>query len=105
MDWQSGNALARFGFTDSIPEPVHCANQIPTWGEGKRRSFGMNALAHHDVGEGNTGSQHSYPHFTMLRLGALFLNDPKFFGASVVTDDDALVLHGPVPRRAGLSVA
>src|SRR5215510_5744902 len=97
VDRQRGNDLARFESSDPVSEPIHHANQIPTWCEGKRRRFGMNALAHHDVGQGNTRGEHSYPHFTMLWLGALFLNEQKFLGPAVVTDDDALVLHGPVP--------
>src|SRR5438034_11220749 len=44
---------------------------------------------------------HSHPHFTILRLGALFFNDPKCIGPAVVSDDDARVSHGPLPPLAG----
>ena len=67
----------------------------------------MNAFAHHEVGQGNTGGLHSDPHFTRLRLGTVLFNHPKFLGPTVVADDDALMLHGPVPpapasRRASV---
>src|SRR5262249_3090526 len=57
--------------------------------------LGMNSLAHHQVGQGDSRGQHSHPHFALLRLGAIFFNQPKFLGPTVVTDDDACVLHGP----------
>jgi hypothetical protein len=62
----------------------------------------MNALAHHHVGQGDTCSPHSHPHFTALRLGALFFNCPKFIGPAVVTDDDARVSHGRLPPLTGV---
>jgi hypothetical protein len=58
----------------------------------------MNALAHHQVGQGNTRSQHSHPHFTVFRLGALFFEHLKCIGPAVVSNDDARVFHGPLPR-------
>ena len=57
----------------------------------------MNALAHHDVGQGDARGQHSHAHFTVLGLGALFLNHLKGVGAAVASDDDARVFHGPLP--------
>ncbi len=57
----------------------------------------MNALAHHDVGQGDTCGQHSHPHFTVLRFGALFFKHLKGIGPAVVSDDDARVSHGPLP--------
>jgi hypothetical protein len=56
----------------------------------------MNALAHHQVGQGDTCSQHSDPHFTVLWVGALFFKHLKCIGPAVVVDDDAGVFHGPL---------
>ena len=53
----------------------------------------MNALARHYVGQGDACGLHSYPHFTILRLGALFFNDAKCIGSAVVSNDDAGVPH------------
>src|SRR6185436_4536311 len=64
----------------SIPEtpgPSRSTMPIRSRGEGQRWRLGMNALAHHQVGQGDTCSQHYHPHFTMLRLGALFFNHLK----------------------------
>ena len=97
VDRQRGNDLARFDFGNTVTEPINHANKIPSRGERQAGSLGMNALAHHEVGQGNTGGLHSYPHFATVRLGALFFNHPKFLGPAVVADDDAFVLHGPVP--------
>jgi hypothetical protein len=58
----------------------------------------MNTLAHHQVGQGDTCGQHSHPHLTALRLGALFFEDVKCIGPAVVGDDDARVFHEPLPR-------
>src|SRR5262245_31497447 len=96
-DWQRSNDLARFEAKDTVAEPVHYANQIPPRREGQPRRLGMNAFAHHDVGQGYTRGQHSHPHFTTLRLRALFFVHLKCFGPAVVTNDNARVLHGPVP--------
>jgi hypothetical protein len=79
---------------DAGAEPVHYANQVPTGREGQPWSLGMNALARHDVGQGDARGQHSYPHFTALGLGALFFNHPKFLGPAVMTDEDARLSHG-----------
>src|SRR5262249_7139567 len=65
--------------------------------EGQRWRLGMNALAHQQVGQGDTCGQYSHPHFTILRLGALFINLPKLIGPAVVSDDDACMSHGPLP--------
>ena len=56
----------------------------------------MNALARHDVGQGDARGQHSHPNFTPLRLGALFFNHPKCIGSTVVSDNDARVFHEPL---------
>jgi len=61
----------------------------------------MNALARHQVGQGNTRGQHSHPHFTVLWLGALFFEHLKCIGPAVVRNDDARVFHGPLPRLPG----
>jgi hypothetical protein len=53
------------------------------------------------VGQGDTRSQDSHPHFTSLWLGALFFNHPKFFGPAVVSNDDARVFYGPLPPLPG----
>ena len=54
----------------------------------------MNALARRQVRQGHTGGQHSHPHFTRLRLGALFFDHPKCIGPpAVVGDDDSRVSH------------
>ena len=49
----------------------------------------MNALACHDVGQGDACGEHFHAHFTILRLGPLFFSHPKFIGPAVVSDDDA----------------
>jgi hypothetical protein len=61
----------------------------------------MHALAHHQVRQGDTGRQHSYAHFTLLRLGGISLDDPKLIGPAVVRDDDARVSHRPRPPLPG----
>jgi len=53
----------------------------------------MNALAHHQVGRGNTSGQHSYSDFTTLWLEALFLKQLKCIEFSVLSDDDPDVAH------------
>ena len=95
------HALAWFDSGDTGAEPIHYANQIPPRREGHWRRFGMNALARHYVGQGDACGQHSHPHFTILRLGALFFNHPKFIGPAVVSNDDARVSHRPLPRLPG----
>src|SRR6185436_11641106 len=76
-------------------------NQIPPWREWHRGRFGMDSLARHDVGQGDACGQHLHPHFTNLRLGALFFNHLKCVGPAVVGDDDARVSHEPLfPCRA-----
>src|SRR5262249_48368269 len=64
----------------------------------------MNALAHHDVGQGDACGQHSHAHFTTLRRGALFSNRRNLMGPAVVSDDDARVFHGPSPGAAACAV-
>jgi hypothetical protein len=88
-----------------VPEPIHNANQIPTRREGHQRRLGMNALARHYVGQRDTCGQYSHPNFTILWLGALFFNHPKWIGPAVVSDDDARVSHDLfVPSMLGASV-
>ena len=53
----------------------------------------MNTLARHYIRQGDARGQHSHPHFTTLRLGALFLNDVKDIGSAVVSNDDARMFH------------
>jgi hypothetical protein len=54
----------------------------------------MNALASHDVGQGDSCGQHSHPHLTFVRLGALFVKHLKCIGPAVVSHDDPRVSHG-----------
>src|SRR5262245_51222906 len=61
----------------------------------------MNAFARHYVGQGNTRGQHSHPHFAILRLGALFFNQPKCIGPAVVSDYYTRVSHGALTRLLG----
>ncbi|MEJ2340059.1 MAG: hypothetical protein P8Y10_09515 [Gemmatimonadales bacterium] len=93
-DRQRGDHLARFDSRDAGAEFVHHTDQIPARREGERGRLGMNALAHHHVGQGDTRRQHFHPHFTRLRLGALFFKHPKLIGPTVMIDDDARVSHG-----------
>ena len=102
VDRHRGNYLAWFDSRDTGAEPIHHANQIPPRREGHRGRLGMNALARHDVGQGDACGQHSHPHFTILRLGALFFNHPKCIGPAVMSDDDARVSHG-VTRQGKLT--
>src|SRR5262249_49478832 len=95
--WQRGHDLAWFDSRDTVATLVHHANQIPSGGEGERRRLGMNALAHHEVGQGDTCSQHSHPNFTSFRFGALFFNDSKSIRPAVVSDDDSSMSHGARP--------
>ena len=60
--------------------------------------LGMDALAHHDVGQGDACGQHSHPYFAMLRLRTVFFNHPKLIGPAVMTDDDSRVPHERAPR-------
>jgi hypothetical protein len=104
VDRHCGNDLARFAswfaswFTsnDTLAELVHYTHQVPPRREGQRGRFGMNALARHYVGQGDTGGQNSHPHFTTLRLGALLFNHLQCIGPAVVGDDDSPVSHGPL---------
>src|SRR4030095_6073728 len=57
----------------------------------------MNALAHQQVGQGDTCGQYSHPHFTILRLGALFLNLPKLIRAAGVSEEYERGSHGSLP--------
>jgi hypothetical protein len=54
VDRQRGNYLAWFDSSDTVAEPIHHSNQIPPRCEGQRGRFGMNALARHYVGQGDT---------------------------------------------------
>lgn len=92
-DWQRRDCLAGLDRRCSIAESVDDANEIPTGCERKRWCFGMDSLTHHHVRQANAGSQDLYPCFVALRLGALFFNDPKFFGPAVVCNGDAFVFH------------
>jgi hypothetical protein len=93
VDRQRGNYLAWFDSSDTVAEPIHHANQIPPRREGHWGRFGMNALARHYVGQRDACGQHSHPHFTTLRLGALFFNYPECVGPTVVSDDNARESH------------
>jgi len=62
-DRQRGNDLPWFDAGDTGAESIHRANQIPPRREGQPGRLGMNALARHDVGQGDAGGQHSHPHF------------------------------------------
>src|SRR5262245_33858400 len=67
-DRQRGDDLTWFDVRDPFTDPIHCANQIPSRREWQRRRLRMNALAHHDIGQGDTCGKHSHPHFAALRL-------------------------------------
>jgi len=101
VDRHRGDRLARFDSGDTGAEPVHHADQIPPRREGHRGRLGMNALAGHDVGQSYACGQHSDPHFTILRLGALFFEHLKCVGPAVVSNDDPSVFHGTPPRLPG----
>src|SRR5215472_3691545 len=92
----------------SIPEtPLPSRFTTPTRSQpGVKGSggLGMNALARHDVGQGDTCGQHSHPHFTVLRFWALFFEHLKCIGPAVVSNDDARVFHGLLPRLPGSSL-
>src|SRR6266508_345681 len=98
VDRQRGNDLAWFDSRGTVTEPLHHANQIPSRREGNRGRFGMNALARHYVGQGDTRGQNSHARLTIFRLRALFFNHPKRIGPAVVSNDDAPVPHRPLPR-------
>jgi hypothetical protein len=49
-DRQRSHHLAWFHSRRTLAELIHHANQIPPWREGQPGRFGMNALAHHQVG-------------------------------------------------------
>ena len=53
----------------------------------------MDALARHDVGHGDARSEHPYLHFTILGLGALFLEHLECVEPAVVGNDNARVFH------------
>ena len=86
------------GLIRETPSPIGChyTNQIPTWSEGHSGRLGMNALAHHQVGQGNICGQYSHSDFATLWLGALFLKQLKCIESSVVGDDDLRVPHEPL---------
>src|SRR5690242_17029705 len=84
----------------TVAEPIYLANQVPPRRVGHRGRFGMDALARHYVGQGNTRGEHSDPHFTMLGLGAFLFDHPKCVGPTVVSDDDARVFHGLISLLA-----
>src|SRR5437868_4160356 len=92
-DWHRGNDLAWLDSRDTVAEPIHHANQIPSWCEGYQRRLGMNALPGHQVRQGDTCSHHSDPHFTSLRLWALLFNHPQGVWSAVAGDDDSRVFH------------
>ena len=97
-DRQCGNYLAWFDCRDAVAEPIHHADQIPARRERQRGRLGMNALARHQVGQANTRGKDSHLHFAPLRLGALFFEHLNCIGPTVVSNDDAPVFHGPLPR-------
>ena len=103
-DRERGHYLAWFDSRDAVAEPIHRAHQIPPRREGQRGRLRMNALAHHQVGQGDARGQHFDSRFAALRLRALFFKHPKCIGPAVVHDDDARVLHigcvRPVSARA-----
>src|SRR5215813_8571679 len=92
-DRHRGNDLTWFDSGYILAEPVHYPNQVPPRREGHPGRFGMNALACHDVGQGDASSQHSHPHFALLRLWALLFKHLKCIGPAVVGNDDSRVSH------------
>jgi hypothetical protein len=67
--------------------------------------FGMNTLARHDVRHGDASCQYSHPDFAMLRLGTLFVDDPKCIGPAMVRYDKARVPHGHLLLGQALKLA
>src|SRR5437773_10008757 len=96
-NWQRSNLLAWFDSGNTVPKPIDHTNHIPPRREGQSGCFGMNAFAHHYVGQGYACSLYSHPYFTLFRFRALFFNHTKFIGPAVVSDSNVLVFHGPIP--------
>ena len=67
-DRQCSNDLPSFNSRDPRAELIDHTYQLPTWCEGQRWCLRMNALAHHDVGQGHACGQHLYAHFACRGL-------------------------------------
>ncbi len=99
---ERGYDLAGLESGYTLAKLIHDTNQVPPRSEGHGRRFGMNPLASHDVGQGNSRSQYSHPYFTGLGFRAFFLDYAKCIGAAIVGDDDARVFH-TAPHHSGNS--
>ena len=89
---------------DAPAKLIHQADQVPSRSEGQPGGLGVDALAHHDVGQGDSCGEHLHPHFAGLRLRARLLHHPKVLGPAVVGDDNASVGHGPFLHRRARAV-
>jgi hypothetical protein len=57
----------------------------------------MDALAHHDVGQGYARGENSHAHLAAFRFRTVFQKDAKFIGSAIVIDDDPRVGHDYLP--------
>jgi len=94
-DRQGGHDLTWFESRDAVAKPIHHAHQIPARRERHGGRFGVNALAHHQIRQGNAGGQHPHPHLAAFRLRALFFSHLNGIGSAIVIDDYACVSHEP----------
>jgi hypothetical protein len=94
VDRKRGDGLPALDARHAVAEAIHHTDEIPPRGEGQLRCFGMDAFAHHHVGEGDACGQDADAHLPGLELGAPFFDDLQFLGTAVARDDDALVLGG-----------
>jgi hypothetical protein len=99
-DRHRGDDLARFDSGDAAPESIHDAHQIPARRERQPRRLGVNALAHHDVGKGDAGGEHSDPRFTGLRLGSRDIFVLQDLRAAAIMHSNCFHVCGPrFPNR------
>jgi len=82
----------QFETRDAFADLIHNAAQVPTGRIGHSRCFRMNALARQYVRQAHTRGQDLHPHFTTLRLGALFFNHLQCIRPAVVGYDDSVCL-------------
>ena len=101
VDGHGGDCLAQFEASHAFAELIDGSDEIPTRRVRHARRFGMDAFARQDVRQTDPRRQHLHPHFTILRLWALFLDHLKCIGSAVVSDDDARVSHGHISRFGG----
>src|SRR5262249_48371816 len=95
-DRHGRNRLAQFETGNAFADLIHNADQVPTRRIRHARCFGMDALARQYVRPAHARGKYSPPHYTRLRLGALFLNSPKSTGPAVLIDNYSRLSHGPL---------